>query len=89
VTVLYFAWVKEKVGLSEEVVSPPATVATVADLMDWLAARSPGHAAAFADRKLVKAAVDQLHVPPTTALGNATEVAFFPPVTGGKPDDGQ
>lgn len=81
--VLYFAWVKEKVGTGEETVSPPATVVTVSDLMDWLATRSPGHAAAFADRKLIKAAVDQTHVPLSENIGNATEVAFFPPVTGG------
>jgi molybdopterin synthase sulfur carrier subunit len=87
VTVLYFAWVKEKVGLSEENVSPPASVVTVTDLMDWLATRSPGHAAAFAanvpERKMIKAAVDQAHVPLSDKLGSAKEVAFFPPVTGG------
>ena len=82
-TVLYFAWVKEKVGLSEETLVPPGRVLTVSDLMDWLATRSPGHAAAFADRKLIKAAVDQVHQPLTAPLGGAVEVAFFPPVTGG------
>lgn len=82
-TVLYFAWVKEKVGVSEETVSPPASVVTVTDLMDWLSARGPGHAAAFADRKLLKAAVDQEHVPLSASVQNAKEVAFFPPVTGG------
>jgi molybdopterin synthase sulfur carrier subunit len=51
--------------------------------MDWLAARSPGHAAAFAERKLVKAAVDQTHVPLSDKITGAKEVAFFPPVTGG------
>jgi len=81
--VLYFAWVKEKVGLGEESVSPPATVVTVTDLMDWLATRSPGHAAAFAERKMIKAAVDQTHVPLSEKIGSAKEVAFFPPVTGG------
>lgn len=81
--VLYFAWVKEKVGTSEESVTPPANVTTVSDLMDWLAARSPGHASAFAERKLIKAAVDQEHVPLSTSVQNAKEVAFFPPVTGG------
>jgi molybdopterin synthase sulfur carrier subunit len=83
VNVLYFAWVKEKVGVGEESVTPPPNVATVADLMTWLSARSPGHAAAFADRKLVKAAVDQVHSPLAAAVTGAKEVAFFPPVTGG------
>jgi molybdopterin synthase sulfur carrier subunit len=81
--VLYFASVKEKVGLSEEHVSPPASVATVSDLMDWLATRSPKHASAFAQRAMIKSAVDQTHMPLSAALGNAREVAFFPPVTGG------
>ena len=58
-TVLYFAWVREKVGISEEIVTPPPEVKTVDDLVDWLAKRSAGHAAAFANRKSVKAAVDQ------------------------------
>lgn len=82
-TVMYFAWIREKVGLSEEQVNPPAEVATVAQLMDWLAARGPGHAAAFADRRRVKAARDQVHVPLDAPLAGASEVAFFPPVTGG------
>ena len=81
--VLYFAWVKDKVGVGEETLMPPASVITVADLMDWLAAKGGGYAAAFADRKLVKAAVDQLHVQATASLAGAREVAFFPPVTGG------
>ncbi len=82
-TVLYFAWVKEKVGLSEEQVTPPASVTTVAELMDWLAARSGNHASAFTERKMIKAAVDQVHVPLASSLTGAREVAFFPPVTGG------
>lgn len=83
ITILYFASVKEKVGLSQELVEPPAGVATVGDLMDWLAARSPKHAAAFASRTTIKSAVDQTHVPPSAPIANAREVAFFPPVTGG------
>jgi molybdopterin synthase sulfur carrier subunit len=83
VNILYFAWVKEKIGRGEEALTPPATVTTVAGLMDWLATLSPGHAAAFADRRLVKTAVDQVHVDHSTALEGAREIAFFPPVTGG------
>ncbi|TAL02672.1 MAG: molybdopterin converting factor subunit 1 [Rhodospirillaceae bacterium] len=82
-TVLYFSWVKEKIGLSEETVTPPADVQTVAALMAWLAGRSAGHAAAFADTRTIKAAVDQVHAPPTASIADAREVAFFPPVTGG------
>jgi len=83
VTVLYFAWLREKIGMSEETVTPPADVQSVAALMDWLAARSPGHASAFANRASVKAAVDQVHSPPGASIAGANEVAFFPPVTGG------
>lgn len=82
-TVLYFASVKEKVGVSREHLEVPGSVATVGDLMDWLAARSSGHAHAFAQRTVIKAALDQTHVPSSAALGAAREVAFFPPVTGG------
>lgn len=80
---LYFAWVKDKVGHGAETVTPPAGIATVAALMDWLATQSPGHAAAFSDRRMIKAAVDQEHVGHDAPLGAAREVAFFPPVTGG------
>lgn len=83
IAVLYFASVKEKVGLSQEQVEPPPSVATVSDLMDWLARRSPRHASAFANRSAIKSALDQVHVPASAALGAAREVAFFPPVTGG------
>jgi molybdopterin synthase sulfur carrier subunit len=51
--------------------------------MEWLAARSPKHASAFSNRAAIKSAVDQTHVPLSTVLGDAREVAFFPPVTGG------
>ena len=80
---LYFAWVRERIGVAEEDVSPPAEVATVADLVAWLAARSDGHAAAFADPAKLRAAVDQAFVPLDTAIAGAREVAIFPPVTGG------
>jgi len=83
VQVLYFAWVKEKVGVGEERIDPPADVATVADLMDWLAARGTNYASAFSERKLVKAAVDQEHAPLSASIIGAKEIAFFPPVTGG------
>lgn len=81
--VLYFAWVRERVGVGEEEVSPPADVGNVAALIDWLAARSEGLAAAFADRARLRAAVDQAFVPLDAPIAGAREVAIFPPVTGG------
>ena len=81
--ILYFAWLRERIGTGEETLSPPVVVETLAQLMDWLSQRSAGHAAAFADRKLIRAAVDQVHSQHATKITGAKEVAFFPPVTGG------
>jgi molybdopterin synthase sulfur carrier subunit len=82
-TILYFAWVREAIGTGEEVVTPPAEVATVAELVGWLAGRSDAHAQAFADRAKLRAAVDQSFVPLDATIVGAREVAIFPPVTGG------
>lgn len=79
----YFAWVRERVGRPEETVTVPTSVATIADLIAWLAGRGPEYAAAFTDAKVIRAAIDHAHVLPTTAIANAGEIAFFPPVTGG------
>jgi len=81
--VLYFAWVRERVGKTEEIVDPPAGVRTVADLMQWLAARGEEYANAFAAPRTIRAAIDQTHVKPDTDIAGAREIAFFPPMTGG------
>lgn len=83
VRLLYFAWVREKVGCSAEDVELPGSVATVADLVGWLKERGPQYGEAFARPQVVRAALDRVHVKPSAALGAAREVAFFPPVTGG------
>jgi len=83
VKILYFAWVREKTGKAEEVVDLPASVKSVADLVEWLRQRGPEYADAFAKPGVVRAAVDQTHVQPTASIEGAREVAFFPPVTGG------
>jgi len=81
---LYFAWLREKTGIgSETLAAPPAGVETVADLITWLKTRSPGHAAAFANPALIRCAVDQEFAAPEKNITTATEIAFFPPVTGG------
>jgi molybdopterin synthase sulfur carrier subunit len=80
---VYFAWVRERIGTGEEEVSPSADVTSVADLIDWLAARGGGHAEAFADRARLRAAVDQSFVPLDAPIAGAKEIAIFPPVTGG------
>jgi molybdopterin synthase sulfur carrier subunit len=83
IRMLYFAWVRERIGTGEEVVDPPADVTTVAALVDWLAARDESHAAAFADRARLRAAIDQDFVAMTAPIAGAREIALFPPVTGG------
>jgi molybdopterin synthase sulfur carrier subunit len=82
-TILYFAWLRERTGTAEETVTPPADVRTVGDLIAWLAERSPGHASAFANRRTVRCAVNQDFADAAARVGPGDEVAFFPPVTGG------
>jgi molybdopterin synthase sulfur carrier subunit len=83
IDMLYFAWVRESVGTGSERVAPPSEVSTVADLIDWLAGRSEGHARAFAVGGRVGAAVAEVLLADDAQLGDAREVALFPPVTGG------
>ncbi|MCC3244067.1 molybdopterin converting factor subunit 1 [Methylocystis sp. WRRC1] len=80
---VYFAWVRERIGLAEEEISPPQDVKTVRQLVEWLAARGEGYALAFANPKTVRAAIDKAHAAPDSPIGAAREVAFFPPMTGG------
>ncbi|UWQ22993.1 molybdopterin converting factor subunit 1 [Jannaschia sp. W003] len=79
--VLYFAWLRERIGVGREEVETEAR--TLEDLVEELRAREPRYAAAFADMAAVRAALDEELVPLDTPLGNAREVAFFPPMTGG------
>jgi len=81
--VKYFAWMKRTVGVAEEEVTPPADVQTVGDLVAWLRGRSGGHAEALAEGAAFGAAVDKRTVTMDVVIGNASEVAFFPPFTGG------
>ena len=82
-TILYFAWVRERVGTGEERLDVPDDVTTVAALIDWLRARGACYDAAFRDTSRIRAAVDQQFVSPDASIAGACEVAFFPPVTGG------
>ena len=81
--VLYFAWVRQKIGTSEEEFALPSDVSTITDLVAALYARGGGYAEAFADPMRVRAALNQEHVRFDAKLGDSDEVAFFPPVTGG------
>lgn len=79
--VLYFAWVRERIGLPREKLETSA--ATVSDLVDELTSREERYAAAFADRTALRVAVDQELSDFDASLDGVREVAFFPPMTGG------
>ena len=80
---VYFAWVRERVGKTEEELEPPSAVATVGELIAWLSARGEGYAYAFEKPSTIRAALDKVHARHEAALAGATEIAFFPPMTGG------
>lgn len=80
---MYFAWVRERIGKAEETIDPPATVNTVGDLISWLSSRGEEYAHAFETPKVIRAAIDHTHVRPDTVIAGAREIAFFPPMTGG------
>jgi len=81
--ILYFAWIRERVGKAEEELDLPASVRTVGDLIGWLKGRGEEYAYAFENHKVVRAALDRVHVRPETQLAGAREIALFPPMTGG------
>jgi molybdopterin synthase sulfur carrier subunit len=80
---LYFAWVRERIGRTEEEIEPPAGVSTIGELMTWLSGRGEEYAHAFANPRVIRAAMDRTHVTPEAAIAGAREIAFFPPMTGG------
>jgi sulfur-carrier protein len=83
VKVRYFAWVRERVGKPEEDIEPPAGIATVGELMSWLAQRGDEYAHAFDNPNVIRAAINRTHVRPEARIAGAREIAFFPPMTGG------
>jgi molybdopterin converting factor subunit 1 len=80
--ILYFAWLRERVGTAEEAVAFPEGVATVADLFAWQRGRGEKFGAAFASRT-IRCAVNQSFASPDSPVSPGDEIAFFPPVTGG------
>ncbi len=81
--ILYFAWIRERIGVAEEDLPLPGDVANAADLARFLRTRSPGHLSALGDLGRIRIAVNQTHVPASHPVTDADEIAFFPPVTGG------
>jgi len=80
---LYFAWLRTKIGTAEENLDPPGTVTTVATLIEWLKSRGPNFAEALKNPKLVRVAVNREYVSLDHAVKPGDEIALFPPVTGG------
>lgn len=83
VKLVYFAWVRERIGVPEEVVDLPAEVASVADLLQWLRSRGEGYGEALRHPDAIRVAIDHEHVDHREKLAGAREIALFPPMTGG------
>ena len=80
---LYFAWLRSQIGMAEEEVMPPDDVRDVASLLAWMRGRGPAYAAALADDRVVKVAVNQEFARAGDPVAPGDEIALFPPVTGG------
>jgi molybdopterin synthase sulfur carrier subunit len=80
---IYFAWVRERIGVADEEVELPPEVRTVGDLLLWLQGRGDGYAAALAEPKAIRVAINQEHVDHRETVAGAREIALFPPMTGG------
>lgn len=83
VKLVYFAWVRERIGKTEETIELPASVATVADLLAHLKGRGEGYDAALQSPKVIRVAIDREHAGHGAPIAGAREIALFPPMTGG------
>lgn len=83
VRLVYFAWVRERIGLPHEDVSVPGHVTSIAGLIAWQATRGEEYAHAFEAAASIRAAIDKMHVRHEALIAGAREIAFFPPMTGG------
>lgn len=81
--VLYFAWLRERLGKASDELTLPAEIDTPGALIEWLRSLSPAYATGFADPSLIRCAIDQEFCTFDASLRGAKEIAFFPPVTGG------
>ena len=80
---LYFAWVRERIGKTEEDIVLPAGIEKVSDLLQWLQSRGEGYENALRSPEVIRVAINQEHVGHDEPLAGAREVALFPPMTGG------
>ncbi|MAY60988.1 MAG: molybdopterin converting factor subunit 1 [Rhizobiales bacterium] len=80
---IYFAWVRERIGKADEEIDLPEGVATIRELIDFLKTRGEEYEAAFEFPEVIRAAIDHEHVEHSEKIGAAREIALFPPMTGG------
>ena len=80
---VYFAWVRERIGKAEEEIVLPGSVTTVADLLEHLKGRGEEYEAALQVPKVIRVAINQEHADHHEAIAGAREIALFPPMTGG------
>ncbi|TCQ28721.1 molybdopterin converting factor subunit 1 [Rhizobium sp. PP-CC-3G-465] len=83
VRLVYFAWVRERIGVGDEIVSLPDTVVTAGDLIAFLKTRGEDYEAALEHENVIRVAIDQENVEHDEPLGSVREIALFPPMTGG------
>ena len=83
VKMIYFSWVRERIGKAEEVLDLPENLATIGDMLDWMTSLGEGYAYALEAPDVIRVALDQQHHANDQPLGDAREIAIFPPMTGG------
>jgi len=83
VKLVYFAWVRERIGKPDEILDIPENVKTIGELIRFLAARDENYGYAFEKAPFIRAAIDRKHAKHDTLIAGAREIAFFPPMTGG------
>ncbi|MBA8876498.1 molybdopterin converting factor subunit 1 [Phyllobacterium myrsinacearum] len=83
VKLVYFAWVRERIGKGEEEIELPTSIITVGDLLNHLKTRGEEYEAALEYQDVIRVAINQEHVDHKTPIGGAHEIALFPPMTGG------
>lgn len=83
VKLVYFAWVRERIGKGEEELEIPADVQTAGELVTWLATLGDGYEEALRFPKAIRVAVNQEHVEHSESIAGAREIGIFPPMTGG------
>ena len=81
--IIYFSWLKEILGISEENVKPPANIQNIENLTKWLSAKSEKHKQVFLKSKSIRCAINHQIVNKNSKIKNKDEIAFFPPFTGG------